>query len=411
MNIDLARKFDYYLGIPLCFIGTLILRPFAFRKRRLSRDPITRVLMIELSEMGSVILADPAMAKLKRVLNAELYFVIFRKNQASLRLLETVPSENIFVMEDSGFLTVAASTVRFFFWTRANGIDTVIDLELFSRFTALLAGFSGARSRVGFHAFHSEGLYRGDFLTHKVAYNPHLHIAKNFIALANALLASYEERPFSKVHIGDPEIKLRRVVIAPERVRKVLRKIGKIYPGFCWEKQRIILFNTNSSDLMPLRRWPRAYFVTLARLILEQYADTVILLTGSSDERADNERFVEDVGDARCHNFAGETAILELVALYSISCFMLTNDSGPAHFAAVTSMPTYTFFGPETPALYGSLGELTPIYSGLACSPCVSATNHRKSPCSDNTCLKIITPEQVLKMLTNELLSRKQDLC
>ena len=43
-----------------------------------------------------------------------------------------------------------------------NGIDTVIDLELFSRFTALLTGLSGADRRVGFHRFHNEGLYRGE---------------------------------------------------------------------------------------------------------------------------------------------------------------------------------------------------------------------------------------------------------
>jgi len=77
----------------------------------------------------------------------------------------------------------------------------------------------------------------------------------------------------------------------------------------------------------------------------------------------------------------------------------LTNDSGPGHFAAVTDMPTYVFFGPETPALYGSLGKTTPIYAGLACSPCVSAANHRKTVCKDNVCLQVITPDQVYEIL------------
>jgi len=56
-------------------------------------------------------------------------------------------------------------------------------------------------------------------------------------------------------------------------------------------------------------------------------------------------------------------------------------------------------FGPETPALYGSLGNSTPIYAGLACSPCVSAGNHRKTPCSDNVCLQVIKPEMVVNQL------------
>jgi ADP-heptose:LPS heptosyltransferase len=102
-------------------------------------------------------------------------------------------------------------------------------------------------------------------------------------------------------------------------------------------------------------------------------------------------------------NFAGETSIAELVALYSISLIMLTNDSGPAHFASVTPLPVFVFFGPETPAIYGPLGKMTPIYAKLACSPCVSALNHRKSPCSDNVCLQIISHDQVFEIIRPQL--------
>jgi hypothetical protein len=69
-------------------------------------------------------------------------------------------------------------------------------------------------------------------------------------------------------------------------------------------------------------------------------------------------------------------------------------------------MPTFVIFGPETPRLYGSLGNSTPIYAGLACSPCVSASNHRKTPCIDNVCLQVITPQQVLDAITPVLESR-----
>jgi ADP-heptose:LPS heptosyltransferase len=74
---------------------------------------------------------------------------------------------------------------------------------------------------------------------------------------------------------------------------------------------------------------------------------------------------------------------------------MVTNDSGPAHFAAVTSLPTFVLFGPETPTLYAPLGNTTAIFAGLHCSPCVSAWNHRHTPCQDNKCLQAITPQAV----------------
>jgi len=98
---------------------------------------------------------------------------------------------------------------------------------------------------------------------------------------------------------------------------------------------------------------------------------------------------------------------LNLPSLYSISICMITNDSGPAHFASITEMPTFVLFGPETPKLYGPLGQTTPIYAGLGCSPCVAATNHRQTPCIDNVCLKVIDPEQVYDLVKPTL----QNLC
>jgi ADP-heptose:LPS heptosyltransferase len=62
---------------------------------------------------------------------------------------------------------------------------------------------------------------------------------------------------------------------------------------------------------------------------------------------------------------------------------MLTNDSGPAHFAALAQLKTWVLFGPETPTLYGALDPNAEfIYKGLACSPCVSAANtaDRRAP-------------------------------
>ena len=403
MNVDTIRRLDYYAGVPLCCIGTLIRKLFSLFSWRKPDSTIRNVLFIELSEMGSAILVDPAMQKLKHHLNANLYFAIFQKNSPSLELLDTIPRENIFRMRDSGILAVALDAFRFYFWTRKNRIDTVIDLELFSRFTALLTGFSGAVRTVGFYAFHSEGLYRGDFLTHKVAYNPHQHIAKNFIALANAVLSRNAERPYSKTIIPDEEISLRKSAVSEQAKQGIRRKIEAVYPPLDPKHHRVVLFNTNASDLVPLRRWPQEYYIRLAMMVLEKYPRVIILLTGDRSEREGKDVIVQAVNSDRCVNFAGHTSITELPALYTLSDFMLTNDSGPAQFAAITSMPVFVLFGPETPDLYGPLGAMTPLYAGLACSPCVTAANHRKTACTDNVCLQVITPDTVFQMVRQRL--------
>jgi ADP-heptose:LPS heptosyltransferase len=398
MNIDLMRKIDYWAGIPVCFFSTWILRIFNLKKNILNQK---NVLLIELSEMGSTILCDPMMQKLKRE-GYKVHFVIFNKNVSSLYILNTVEQSDIFTIRESSLITLVMDFFRYIAWCRSKNIGSVVDLELFSRFTALLSGFSGASQRVGFHAFFNEGLYRGDMLTHKVAYNPHLHIAKNFISLANALLSEKQEIPYSKNVVGDDEINLNKAIISEIQKRNILSRVCESLPGFNPAIHRIVIFNANASDLMPLRRWPRGNYIELGEMLLLKYPDIFILLTGSSSEHDGLDVIRVMLGD-RCINFAGKTKFEDLAPLYSISRLMLTNDSGPAHFSAVTDLPTFVIFGPETPALYGSLGNSTPIYANLACSPCVTASNHRKSACNDNQCVKVISPEYVYNLLSAEL--------
>ena len=402
MHVDTMRAVDYWVGIPLCFLGSMVKKITRFLPEQKSPKP-SNILLVELSEMGSTILVDPAMQKLKRDLNANLHFVIFKKNKPSLDLLQTVSEENIFTIREDGLSSLFIDTLKFFFWTRSKRIDTVIDLELFSRFTALLTGFSGASRRVGFHAFYNEGLYRGSMLTHEVAYNPHIHIAKNFISLVNALLVNKKEIPYSKTVIGDDEIILNKVTVSPEAKESMRSKIASYCPIYNPLSHRIILFNANASDLMPLRRWPKDNYIRLAQHILDNHSDVIILLTGAPAEFEGLQEIPDTLQNNRCVNFSGKTSFAELVALYEVSEFMLSNDSGPGHFSAVTSMPSFVFFGPETPSLYGSLGITTPIYAGLSCSPCVSATNHRKTSCNDNICMQILTVDFVYSLLQPSL--------
>ena len=402
MNVDMMRKVDYYVGIPLAFIGTVLDKTLNIFR---SKDSITpkNVLLIELSEMGSAIIVDPAMRKLKANIEGELFFVIFSKNKISLDLLKTVKSENVYMLDESSIGSLIISAIKFIFWCRKMKIDSSIDLELFSRVTALLTFVSGAKNRVGFHAFHNEGLYRGDFLTKKVAYNPHQHIAKSFVALVDALLNPNQEIPYTKRIIPDSEIQIAKAVIDSADQKEVLSIIASKYAGFDAAINPVILVNSNASDLLPQRRWDRKNYCEVIKKILAYNDKAIILLTGAPAEFDGAQILADCVNDKRCINFSGGVKFLQLPTLYSLSAFMLTNDSGPAHFASITDMHTFVIFGPETPALYGSLGPTTPIFAGMACSPCVSAANHRKTPCSDNQCIQVITPDWVFNTLKFKL--------
>jgi ADP-heptose:LPS heptosyltransferase len=400
MKLKTMRAVDYWVGIPLCFLCTFLVRLFGRRQ-----GPATprRILFIELSEMGSAVIADPALRKARREFDAELFFLIFTRNADSLRLLHTIPEANIFTIREDNIRVLALDSLRFLSWARKAGIDTVVDMELFSRYSALLTGLSGAARRVGFHSFFGEGLYRGEMLTHRVSHNSQMHMAKNFIAMVNALAAPVEQVPHSKTIISDGEIRV-PIVEVPETEKEHIRSlVRQVYPDYQPGYHRIVLLNPNSSEMLPQRRWPEENFTELGGMAAREWEDVLVLITGSKSEREQALAMQNRIGHPRFRSFAGMHTLMALPALYNISSVLVTNDSGPAHFSAVTNIRSIVLFGPETPRIYGSLGNTESITMQLACSPCVTVFNHKNSACNDAVCMRMITPERVLESIRGAL--------
>jgi ADP-heptose:LPS heptosyltransferase len=394
MKLRTMRAVDYWIGIPLCFLCTWVIRLLGTPK---GPEKPQRVLFIELSEMGSTVIANPALQKAKNALGAEIFFLIFQRNADSLRLLPTVPEANIITIRENNLKVLVLDTLRYLSWVRKAKIDTVIDLELFSRYSGLLTGLSGARRRVGFHRFHAEGLYRGEMLTHRVNYNGHIHMAKNFVCMVNALLAPEPEVPYSKTYVSDEEIRVPQPVVSEEEKEYIHGLIREVYPDYRPAYHRVVLVNPNSSELLPQRRWERDNFSRLAKMIVDEWEDALVLITGSSSEKAEALGMQERVNHPRFRSFAGMHKLMAITALYNISTVLVTNDSGPGHFSAITPIRSIVLFGPETPKLYGSLGNTEAIWAALSCSPCVTAANQKNSACTDNVCMQMITPERVLE--------------
>jgi ADP-heptose:LPS heptosyltransferase len=406
MNVDSMRKIDRWVGVPLCFLMSIFLWLSArIRFLKKKAPDLKKVLFIELSEMGSAIIVDPAMRKIQNEGSSELLFAIFEDNYKSLAILHTVPDKNIFKMRSSGLIVLAIDVLRFMIWTRKNKIKTVIDLELFSRFTALLCALSGARSRIGYASHHDEGLYRGNLINFPVRYNAHVHMSVNFMSLVNTTLGKHTD-PYATTAVNQQELALAKADIDESDVLTVKGKIKKLYPA--WKGEKVVLLNVNASDLLPQRRWLPENFAEVARHLLEQFSDVLLVGTGAPKERSYVQNVVDMVKNERFVNSAGDFTFEELVPLYSICELMLTNDSGPAHFASVTDLKVFVIFGPETPALYLPIGgNAEPFYLGLPCSPCVSAANHRKTTCVTRPCITGISTDWVKGRLSEYLETSK----
>jgi ADP-heptose:LPS heptosyltransferase len=171
--------------------------------------------------------------------------------------------------------------------------------------------------------------------------------------------------------------------------------VREVYHDYLPDYHRIVLINPNSSELLPQRRWARENFSALANMVVNEWEDTLVLITGSRSEREEALHMQEKLGHPRFRSFAGMHRLTAITALYNIATVLVTNDSGPAHFSAITPIRSIVLFGPETPSLYGSLGNTESITAELSCSPCVTAANMKNSACNDAVCMKLITPERV----------------
>ena len=390
MTVELMRKIDYFVGIPVCFILSIKRRveKFFLIKRK---KKIKKILLIGISEMGSIVLAYTAIKYLKERYNPEFYFFTFKENINAVKLLTLIPEKNFITLRKDNLFVFIRDFINAIIHLKKLKIDAVIDMELFSRVSAIISYISGARIRVGFHNFYNEGLYRGNLQTHNVMYNPYKHISINFLALARALEKS--ETPLLKENLKiTPQ--LPPFKISPEAYKRIVEKIINKNKNFSKKSLKIIL-NPNASKMLPIRRWPIENYIALGKKLLKKFKNAYIIITGAKDEIADGRLLEEGINNKRCINLAGETEFDELMALYKLCDILITNDSGPAHFASLTPIKIFVFFGPETPVLYAPLKNATIFYSNLHCSPCVSAFNHRKTPCKEPLCLKSITVEQV----------------
>jgi ADP-heptose:LPS heptosyltransferase len=175
-------------------------------------------------------------------------------------------------------------------------------------------------------------------------------------------------------------------------VRRILEGAGVPASG------RLILLNANSGDLLPLRRWDGANYAALAARLAEEFPEAWIGFTGSPEEAPRIEQIARSVGSPRFVCLAGRTTLRQLLVLFGLGEVLVTNDSGPAHFAALTEIDVVSLFGPETPLLFAAQGPRShPIWAAVACSPCINAFNNRQTACRDNVCMKAITVDRVFE--------------
>ena len=226
VDIDSQRKMDRVLGSVLCRLLSL------FRVRRgyrVTPSQVKKVLVILLSEMGSLVLAYPMFRRIRALYpNASIHVLLFQKNREVLDLLKVVEPERVLTVDSTSLVRLLRDSVSVLSRLRRAKFDVALDCELFSRISSILSFLSGARIRVGFHPHHQEGLYRGDFINRPVLYNPYHHISQQFLTLVEAI--SSNTMPKAKRVVTPEPLETPSVHLGPEEIRATGQRLHAYAP-------------------------------------------------------------------------------------------------------------------------------------------------------------------------------------
>ena len=138
------------------------------------------------------------------------------------------------------------------------------------------------------------------------------------------------------------------------------------------------------------KRWYPDRFASVADTLSAEWKAAVVVVGSAAEAPLAGE--IEAAMRTPPVNLAGRTTVRELMALLSLSSFLVTNDSGPMHVGAALGVPLVAIFGPtdwRRTSPWTSLAKVVRVE--VDCSPCRRRTCDR-----GHECMLGVTPEMVV---------------
>lgn len=136
--------------------------------------------------------------------------------------------------------------------------------------------------------------------------------------------------------------------------------------------------------------WPAVYFAELANLCRGHLAAKVVILSGPGEEAI--VQAIVDTSNVEVVDLREDRVDLELLKPLVQRCnLMITNDTGPRHYAVAFDVPVVVIMGPTDPRYTAAnLDQTVVVRKELACSPC-----HKKVCPRQHECMREIKPAEV----------------
>jgi heptosyltransferase-3 len=289
------------------------------------------ILVIQLGEIGDVVLATPTFRAVKETYPGSRLSVLVRKPCASLLEADPHLDEIVEAAKSSRKITeFGRENFDLVRKLRGEAYDLVIDLRTGDRGT-ILAFLTGAPVRIARHD-PGQPFWRRWLLTRLLPDQPHasppVHPgADQSLRLVRAL----------GMDTNDSTPRLAVSGKASARIPELLRSVG-FGAGERW-------ITINPCSRRKYKEWVHDRWAEVADGIWERHRIPAIFV-GAPEESGTAEGIVRRCA-GRAVSLAGKTSLGELAALLARSTVHLGVDSAPPHIAAAVGTPTVTIFGPS----------------------------------------------------------------
>ncbi|MGH8550924.1 MAG: glycosyltransferase family 9 protein [Methylococcales bacterium] len=368
MRLETKKAIDYHAGRPLLAILQLaawVLGSVLHRNHDV--EPVRSILITKFQGIGSLIIAKPALAELRR--QRPDVRIVFWGSISMKVLADQMPEfDEVLLFDDRNLISACRSLAGTLPRIWRMRLDWAIDFEVYSRLSSALITLSCARNRTGFALEH---IRSRRVHTHLVYFNRYRHLAEAYARIVGLLLPSGDTVDVTNYGIW-------RFELSP-------------LPSIT---DRYFVFNVHAGDLSLERRWPKASFKALIQDLLRLRPDAVACLIGHGPaEVAYCADFCED---SRIRNLSGALSLKETIQLIANAELVVTNDTAALHLALSTGAPLVGLFGPTRAETFvpSSGARVATAQIPLYCSPCVH--HWEPAPChGDNQCMKRLTVSHV----------------
>ena len=187
-------------------------------------------------------------------------------------------------------------------------------------------------------------------------------------------------------------------------ISESLKKKGKrLFVKYGIEQNDMLIGINPGAKFGSSKCWPPVYFARLAELLTKNWDCKILLFTGPGEDII-AETIIKE-SSAKIINTGPDKVDLALLKYLVQNCSLLiTNDTGPRHYAVALDVPVLVIMGPTNHRYTNANLEKTLVLrKELDCSPC-----HKPVCPKGHECMLLITPENVLQaakhLLTNSKL-------